>query len=104
MTGVAGILARLRRVNDSRGVQTDRVDLAAIADLLLAGRGLPVVAANEALPELSAWAAHRRRRIGTRTATRNQLPGQLPRRSAAPTAAALRLARTIAPAVAERVI
>jgi hypothetical protein len=28
-----------RRVNGQRGVKTDRVDLAAIADLLLAGRG-----------------------------------------------------------------
>ena len=32
-----------RRVNGQRGVKTDRVDLAAIADLLLAGRGFPVV-------------------------------------------------------------
>ena len=68
-----------RRVNGSRGVKTDRVDLAAIADLLLAGRGLPVVAADEALVELSAWAAHRRRRIEVRTATKNQLLGQLDR-------------------------
>ncbi len=68
-----------RRVNGSRGVKTDRAGLAAIADLLLAGRGLPVVAADEALMELSAWAGHRRRRIRVRTATKNQLLSQLDR-------------------------
>jgi transposase len=68
-----------RRVNGQRGVKTDRVDLAAMVDLLLAGRGVPVVVADEALVELSAWVAHRARRVQVRTATKNQLLGQLDR-------------------------
>ena len=68
-----------RRVNGQRGVKTDRVDLAAIADLLLAGRGLPISVAGAALVELAAWVAHRSRRVQVRTATRNQLLGQLDR-------------------------
>lgn len=68
-----------RRVNGSRGVKTDQVDLIAIADLLLAGRGVPVVFGEEPLLELQAWVAHRRRRVEVRTATKNQLIGQLDR-------------------------
>jgi transposase len=68
-----------RRVNGQRGVKTDRVDLAAIADLLLAGRGLPISVAGAALVELAAWVAHRSRRVQVRTATKNQLLGQLDR-------------------------
>jgi transposase len=68
-----------RRVNGQRGVKTDRVDLAAIADLLLAGRGVPVAVAGQALVELAAWVAHRSRRVRVRTATKNQLLGQLDR-------------------------
>ena len=66
-----------RRVNGQRGVKTDRIDLAAIADLVLAGRGLPISVAGEALVELAAWVAHRSRRVQVRTATKNQLLGQL---------------------------
>jgi transposase len=68
-----------RRVNGSRGVKTDRIDLTAIADLLLAGRGAPVVVGGAPLLELQAWVAHRRRRVEVRTATKNQLLGQLDR-------------------------
>jgi transposase len=68
-----------RRVNGQRGVKTDRVDLAAIADLLLAGRGVPVSVAGAAVVELAAWVAHRSRRVQVRTATKNQLLGQLDR-------------------------
>jgi transposase len=68
-----------RRVNGQRAVKTDRVDLAAIADLLLAGRGSPVVACGEPLIELAAWVAHRRRRGEVRTATKTQLLTQLDR-------------------------
>ena len=68
-----------RRVNGQRGVKTDRIDLAAIADLVLAGRGLPISVAGEALVELAAWVAHRSRRVQVRTATKNQLLGQLDR-------------------------
>jgi transposase len=68
-----------RRVNGKRGVKTDRVDLVTIADLLLTGRGAPVVTAGEPLIELAAWVAHRRRRGEVRTATKNQLLAQLDR-------------------------
>ena len=68
-----------RRVNGSRGVKTDRIDLAAITDLLLAGRGHEVVAVADPLVELTAWVAHRRRRVAVRTATKNQLVGQVDR-------------------------
>jgi transposase len=68
-----------RRVNGQRGVKTDRVDLAAMLDLLLAGRGVPVAMVGQALVELAAWVAHRARRVQVRTATKNQLLGQLDR-------------------------
>jgi len=68
-----------RRVAGRRRVKTDAIDLEAITDLVLAGRGIPVTAREEVLSELTAWAAHRSRRVGTRTATKNQLLGQLDR-------------------------
>lgn len=68
-----------RRVNGSRGVKTYEVDRVAITDMLLAGRGAPVVLGDAALIELQAWVAHRRRRVGVRTATKNQLLGRLDR-------------------------
>lgn len=74
-----GHVTAQRRVNGSRGVKTDQVDLVAIADLLLAGRGQPLRSAADPLVELGAWVAHRRRRVEVRTATKNQLTGQLDR-------------------------
>jgi transposase len=74
-----GHVAMQRRVNGQRGVKSDQVDLVAIADLLLAGRGNPVVVADDPLLELIGWVAHRRRRVATRTATKNQLTGQVDR-------------------------
>ena len=68
-----------RRVAGRRRVKTDAIDLEAITELVLAGRGIPVTAREEVVPELTAWAAHRYRRVGTRTATKNQLLGQLDR-------------------------
>lgn len=68
-----------RRVNGQRGVKTDQVDLAAIFDLVVAGRGYPVGATEIALVELAAWVAHRRRRVQVQTATKNQLLGQVDR-------------------------
>jgi transposase len=68
-----------RRVNGSRGIKTDRVDLAAICDLLLAGRGHQVHAPVDALVELTAWVAHRRRRVHVRSGLKNQLVGQVDR-------------------------
>jgi transposase len=74
-----GHVAMQRRVNGQRGVKSDQVDLVAIADLLLAGRGNEVAVADDPLVELIGWVAHRRRRVVTRTATKNQLTGQVDR-------------------------
>jgi len=68
-----------RRVMGRRRVKTDAVDLEAMTELLLAGRGQPVVDRQQVLGELAAWAAHRARRVAARTATKNQLLGQLDR-------------------------
>lgn len=68
-----------RRVAGRRRVKTDAIDLAAITELVLAGRGVPVGAREITLEELRAWAGHRQRRVATRTATKNQLLGQLDR-------------------------
>ena len=72
-------VAAQRRVNGTGRTKTDPIDLVAIADLLLAGRGYEVVIGDEPLVELSAWVAHRRRRVEARTAVKNQLTGQLDR-------------------------
>ena len=68
-----------RRVNGSGRTKTDPIDLVAIADLLLAGRGYEVVVGDEALVELGAWVAHRRRRVEVRSGLKNQLTGQVDR-------------------------
>jgi transposase len=68
-----------RRVMGRRRVKTDAIDLEAITELLLAGRGVTVTAGEAALGELAAWSAHRTRRVAVRTATKNQLLGQLDR-------------------------
>lgn len=68
-----------RRVMGRRRVKTDAIDLEAIAELVLAGRGQPVADRGQVLGELAAWAAHRSRRVATRTATKNQLLAQLDR-------------------------
>jgi transposase len=68
-----------RRVMGRRRVKTDAIDLEAITELLLAGRGEPVTDRQQVLGELAAWAAHRTRRVAARTATKNQLLGQLDR-------------------------
>ena len=68
-----------RRVAGRRRVKTDAIDLEAITELLLAGRGIPVTGRDAVLGELVAWSAHRRRRVTVRTATKNQLLGQLDR-------------------------
>jgi len=72
-------VAEQRRVAGRRRVKTDAIDLEAIAELVLAGRGVPVGARDVAFGELAGWAGLRRRRIATRTATKNQLLGQLDR-------------------------
>ena len=68
-----------RRVMGWRRVKTDALDLEAMTELLLAGRGLVVTEPPKLIGELTAWAAHRHRRVATRTATKNQLLGQLDR-------------------------
>jgi transposase len=68
-----------RRVMGRRRVKTDAIDLEAITELLLAGRGTPLSAPSSVVAELAAWASHRTRRVATRTATKNQLLGQLDR-------------------------
>lgn len=68
-----------RRTNGQRGVKTDAVDLAAITDLLLAGRGVPVGRADATMVELAGLIAHRARRVQVRSALKNQLLGQVDR-------------------------
>jgi transposase len=68
-----------RRVMGRRRVKTDAFDLEAMTELLLAGHGVLVGDRDTAVAELIGWAAHRHRRVLTRTATKNQLLGQLDR-------------------------
>lgn len=68
-----------RRVMGKRTIKTDTVDLEAMTELLLAGRGWPVRTSATVLAELTAWSAHRISRVEVRTATKTQLLGQLDR-------------------------
>jgi transposase len=68
-----------RKVLGKRTIKTDAIDLLAMTELLLAGRGLPVRNHSLVLLELTAWSAHRTGRVELRTATKNQLLGQLDR-------------------------
>ena len=72
-------VAEQRRVAGRRRVKTDAIDLEAITELVLAGRGQPMGTTPQLLGEIAAWAAHRNRRIAVRTATKNQLLAQLDR-------------------------
>lgn len=72
-------VAEQRRVQGRRRVKTDVIDLEAITELVLAGHGHPVGERDVVIGELRAWAGHRSRRVATRTATKNQLLGQLDR-------------------------
>lgn len=74
-----GHVTEQRKVLGKRTIKTDVIDLQAMAELLLAGRGLPVRDRSTVLTELTAWAAHRTSRVLLRTATKNQLLGQLDR-------------------------
>lgn len=72
-------VAEQRRVAGRRRVKTDAIDLEAITELMLAGRGQPMTERVVLIGELTAWASHRSRRVATRSATKNQLLGQLDR-------------------------
>ena len=72
-------VAEQRRVQGRRRVKTDAIDLEAITELVLAGHGVPVTPRAAAVTELTGWAMHRDRRVQARTATKNQLLGQLDR-------------------------
>jgi transposase len=72
-------VAEQRRVAGRRRVKTDAIDLEAITELALAGRGQVMTEREVRIGELAAWANHRSRRVATRTATKNQLLGQLDR-------------------------
>ena len=74
-----GHVTEQRRVLGKRTIKTDAVDLQAMTELLLAGRGLPVRGSDAVLAELTAWSAHRISRVALRTATKNQLLSQLDR-------------------------
>jgi transposase len=72
-------VAEQRRVHGRRRVKTDTFDLEAITEMVLAGHGIPVTVRDQVLGQLTAWTAHRTRRVVVRTATKNQLLGQLDR-------------------------
>ncbi|MFN2536623.1 MAG: transposase [Mycobacteriales bacterium] len=74
-----GHVTEQRKVLGKRTIKTDVIDLQAMTELLLAGRGLPVRSSSMVLTELTAWSAHRTGRVALRTATKNQLLGQLDR-------------------------
>ena len=68
-----GHVATQRKVNGKRGVKTDQVDLAAIAELLLLGLGRPAPSYAEAIQDLAGWVGHRHRRGLVRRRTIQQL-------------------------------
>lgn len=68
-----GHVSMQRKVNGSRGVKTDKVDLTAIADLLLAGKGTIAPAFADPIMTLTGWVNHRRRRSLVRRRTIQQL-------------------------------
>jgi len=72
-------VAEQRRVMGRRRVKTDKIDVEAITELVLAGRGRVIGEREVLLGEVAAWAQHRSRRVAVRTATKNQLLAQLDR-------------------------
>jgi transposase len=72
-------VAAQRNVMGRRTVKTDAIDLEAIAELLLAGRGQLVPQLTDPIAELRAWVTHRDRRVLTRTTVKNQLLAQMDR-------------------------
>ena len=74
-----GHVTEQRRVLGKRTIKTDVIDLQAMTELLLAGRGQPMRDRCLVLGELTALSTHRTSRVVLRTATKNQLLGQLDR-------------------------
>jgi hypothetical protein len=74
-----GQVTEQRRVLGKRTINTDVIDLQAMTELLLAGRGQPVRDRSLLLGELTAWSTHRTSRVMVPTATKNQLLGHLDR-------------------------
>jgi transposase len=74
-----GQVTEQRRVLGKRTIKTDVIDLQAMTELLLAGRGQLLQVRPLVLGELTAWSAHRTGRVRIRTATKNQLLGHLDR-------------------------
>lgn len=72
-------VAEQRRVMGRRRLKTDKIDVEAITELVLAGRGRVIGERDLVIGEMAAWAQHRMRRVTTRTATKNQLLSQLDR-------------------------
>lgn len=68
-----GHVAAQRKVNGSRGVKTDKIDLTAITDMLLAGKGTVAPAFADPVMTLTGWVNHRRRRSLVRRRTIQQL-------------------------------
>ena len=68
-----------RRVLGKRGIKTDQVDLAAMFDLLVVGRGRLVDRRPDPLAALQARVAMRQRRMTAIIAVKNQLLGQMDR-------------------------
>ena len=58
-----GHVTEQRRVLGKRTIKTDVIDLQAMTELLLAGRGQPVRDRSLVLGELTAWSAHRTGRV-----------------------------------------
>lgn len=74
-----GHVTEQRRVLGKRTIKTDVIDLQAMTELVLAGRGWPARDRSRVLGELTAWSAHRTSRVAFRSATKNRLLGQLDR-------------------------
>jgi transposase len=96
-----GHVTEQRRVLGKRTIKTDVIDLQAMTELMLAGRGQPVRDRSLVLGGLAAWSAHRTGRVSLRTATKNQLLGQLDRtfpglRLALPDVLATKVGRLVA--------
>lgn len=72
-------VAEQRRMMGRRRLKTDKIDVEAITELVLAGRGQVIGERDVLIGEMAAWAQHRMRRAATRTATKNQLLSQLDR-------------------------